>query len=84
MSKHLRDGTSEPVSRDQTQAQPYSVRVPQPSQRDGYTHSNAYIPYSVQVWRMCGLTRERIAESVSRDQILRREWERGFFLFPFS
>ena len=43
VSKHMRDGKAEPVSRDKIQAQPYSVLVPQSSQRDEYTHSNTYI-----------------------------------------
>ena len=43
MSKHSRDGTAESVSRDQIQAQPYSVRVPQSSQRDESTHSSTYV-----------------------------------------
>ena len=36
------------------------------------------------VWRMSRLTRDRTAESVSRDQILRCERGQGNTNFPFS
>ena len=34
------------------------------------------------VWRMSGLTRDGTTKSVSRDQILRRQWGRGKIIFP--
>ena len=82
MSKHFRDGTAEPVSRDQIQAQPYSVRVPQSSQRDGYTHSNTYIhtifsPNVENVWADAGKdSRTCLARPNSQTRM-------GTGIFPF-
>ena len=79
----MRDGTAEPVSRDQIQAQPYSVCVPQPSQRDEYTHSNTYIhtkfSQSVEnVWTDAGKdSQTRLPRPNSQTRM-----ETGIFHFP--
>ena len=51
----------------------------------GKRWAREYAPDSARAWRMSGLTRDRTAEPVSRDQILRHERGQGTFIFsPFS
>ena len=50
----------------------------------GKRGAREYAPHSAWAWRMSGLTRDGTAESVSRDQILRRERGQGFFFSLFS
>ena len=47
----------------------------------GKRGAREYAPDSAWAWRISGLTRDGMAEPVSRDQILRRERGQGKFIF---